>query len=154
TVGQDLARLKLSYRELYQNAPVMYFSMDSEGRLVTFNDTLVQTLGYDRHELQNQQYTLLLAPSKLRSYMTISEAMPSQEGRLATQWRKKDGSVIDVWLHSIPVYDTSGRFVRYRSAALDLTEKTRLARELRSRGDELERTNQRLRTINGELETF
>src|SRR5439155_10660230 len=25
-LGQDLDRLKLSYRELYQNAPVMYFS--------------------------------------------------------------------------------------------------------------------------------
>jgi len=34
---------------------------------------------------------------------------------------------------------------------IDLTEKARLANELRTRGDELERTNQRLRTINGEI---
>lgn len=153
-VNEDLGRLKLSYRELYQHAPVMYFSMDKHGKLVTFNDTLLQTLGYERSELQDRDYTFLLAPETLRSYQTIAQAMPSEEGELETKWRKKDGTIIDVWVHSIPVFDEAGAFVRYRSAALDLTEKIRLANELRSRGDELERTNERLRTINSELEAF
>ncbi len=151
---QDLARLKLSYRELYQNAPVMYFSMDREGKLVTFNDTLIRTLGYERRELQDKQYAVLLAPAMLKSSVTIVESMPSQEGELETQWRKKDGTLIDVWLHTVPVFDEAGQFVRFRSAALDLSEKNRLANELRARGDELAGTNQRLRTINSELEAF
>lgn len=154
SANQDLHRLKLSYRELYQYAPVMYFSMDSNGKLVTFNDTLIRTIGYERQELQGKDYTSLLAPATLKSYVTIAESMPSQEGEIETQWRKKDGTVIDVWLHSVPVYDDHGHFVRYRSAALDLTEKNRLANELRSRGDELERTNNSLRAINSELEAF
>lgn len=154
TVNDDLSRLKHSYRELYQNAPVMYFSMDNEGKLVTFNDTLVHTLGYDRKELRDQNYTMLLAPATRKSYLTIAENMPKQEGELETQWRKKDGAIIDIWLHTIPVYDEAGQFVRYRSAALDMTEKNRLANELRTRGNELEGTNQRLRTINSELEAF
>jgi PAS domain S-box-containing protein len=153
-VGQDLTRLKLSYRELYQHAPVMYFSLDIDGKVVTCNDTLIHTLGYERHEVQNQSYTLLLAPSIRKSYVTIAENMPSQEGEMETQWRKKDGTQIDVWLHTVPVYDEAGHFVRYRSAALDLTEKNRLANESRARGDEVERTNQRLLIINSELEAF
>ena len=153
-VRRDLARLKLSYRELYQNAPVMYFSLDIEGKIVTCNDTLMRTLGYERRDLQNQNYTVLLAPAIVKSYVTIAENMPSQEGELETQWRKKDGTVIDVWLNTVPVYDEAGHFVRYRSAALDMTEKNRLANESRSRGDELERTNQRLLGINSELEAF
>lgn len=154
TVGRDLARLKLSYRELYQHAPVMYFSLNIEGKLVTFNDTLLETLGYERHELQNRNYTDLLCPAALQSYVTISRNMPAHAGERETQWRKKDGTLIDVWLHTVPVYDEFGRFVRSRSAALDVTEKSRLANELRARGGELERTNQRLRTINSELEAF
>ncbi len=154
TVGRDLARLKLSYRELYQNAPVMYFSVNIDGKLVTFNDTLLETLGYERRQLQGRDYTALLAPATLKSYVTIAESMPAHEGERETQWRKKDGTLIDIWLHSVPVYDEFGRFVRCRSAALDMTEKSRLANELRARGGELERTNQRLRTINGELEAF
>lgn len=154
TVVQDLARLKLSYRELYQNAPVMYFSVNIDGKLVTFNDTLLETLGYQRHELQNRDYNTLLCPAALKNHATIADSMPAHEGVRETQWHKKDGTRIDVWLHTVPVYDEFGRFVRCRSAALDMTEKNRLANELRARGGELERTNQRLRTINGELEAF
>lgn len=153
-VGQDLARLKLSYRELYQHAPVMYFSLDINGNIVTCNDTLTKVLGYDRHEIQKQNYTMLLAPAVKKNYVTISANMPAREGELETQWRKKDGTLINVWLHTAPVLDEDGRFVRYRSAAVDLTDKNRLANELRARGDELERTNQRLLHINSELEAF
>ncbi|HZZ77207.1 MAG TPA: ATP-binding protein [Gemmataceae bacterium] len=150
----DLHRLKLSYRELYQNAPVMYFSVNTEGRLVTFNDTLLETLGYDRHELQDRDYTMLLPNDTLKSYVTIAESMPPRDGEREVQWRKKHGTPMDVWLHAVPVYDEFGKFVRCRCAALDMSEKNRLANELRSRGSELERTNHRLRTINSELEAF
>src|ERR1019366_676528 len=108
TVGQDLARLKLSYRELYQHAPVMYFSVDVEGKIVTCNDTLIQTLGYERREVQKQNYTALLAAAIVKSYVTIAESMPSQEGELETKWRKKDGTIIDVWLHTVSVFDEDG----------------------------------------------
>lgn len=154
SLGQDLHRLKQSYRELYQHAPVMYLSVDREGKLITVNDTLLRTLGYDRLELLGQDYTVLLAPDTLKSYVKIAESMPSQEGELETKWRKKDGTLIDVWMHTIPVFDEAGNFVRYRNAVLDLSERNRLANELRSRGDELERTNRRLMTINSELEAF
>jgi PAS domain S-box-containing protein len=153
-VGRDMDRLKLSYRELYQQAPVMYFSLDRDGRFVTFNDTFLATLGYRRGELQNKDYKLILTPEVLASYVAISESMPSQAGELETKWQCKDGTQFDVWLHTVPVYDEAGNFVRCRNAALDLSEKNRLANELRARGDELERTNQSLRTINNELEAF
>lgn len=153
-LNQDLTRLKLSYRELYQHAPVMYFSLDSQGKFVTFNETLVETVGYGRTELQGKSYSTLLAPAKLQSYVSIAASLPLEEGERETQWCKKDGTVIDVWLHSSPVYDEEGRFARCRSAALDLTEKNRLSHELRARGDELEHMNQQLRVINSELEAF
>jgi PAS domain S-box-containing protein len=153
-VKQSLTRLKYSYRDLYQNAPVMYFSLDNQGKLVTFNDTLIRTLGYERKELHGKNYSLLLAPASVPSDEAFTENTPLADGEREARWRKKDGAVIDIWLHTIPVPDDEGNFVRYRSAALDLTEKNRLADELRTRGDELERTNQRLRTINSELEAF
>ncbi len=150
----DLERLKQSYRELYQNAPVMYFSVDQEGRLVTFNETLLRLLGYERKDLHNQFYTILLSPEARSTYVAISQNMPKQEGEIETRWSRKDGSTISVWVHTTPVYDDDGRFVRCRNAALDLTEKNRLANEAKLRGDQLEQTNQRLRGINNELEAF
>src|SRR5262249_26244989 len=64
------------------------------------------------------------------------------------------GTVIDVWIRSTPVLDADGRFIRSRSAAQDVTERKRLADELRRRGDELEGANAQLRKINRELDDF
>lgn len=158
---QGLDRLKESYRDLYHNAPVMYFSLDVEGRLVTFNDTLVRTLGYQRDELASRSYEELLAPQTRADWAkrvrnaahggNVAALHPDQE---ETLWRTRAGAVLDIWIRSVSVVDEQGRFVRFRSAALDLTERNRLAHELRTRGDELERTNSRLRHINAELEDF
>jgi PAS domain S-box-containing protein len=159
-VSADLARLKESYRELYHNAPVMYFSLDVNGRLVTFNDTLIRTLGYRREELARQSYAELVglqssSPDGQRNPGEFRHAgAPFEGGEVETRWRKKDGGVLDVWVRTVAVLDEDGGFVRYRSAALDLTEKNRLANELRARGDELEGANLRLRAINSELEDF
>ncbi len=149
-VAADLGRLKESYRELYHNAPVMYFSLDVDGRLVTFNDTLIRTLGYQRDALARHSYLNLLAPGAAPP----AGRAPFRDGEVETRWRSRTGAVLDVWIRTVAVLDEQGGFVRYRSAALDLTEKNRLANELRARGDELQRANDRLRTINSELEDF
>lgn len=160
-LSQDLDRLKESYRDLYHNAPVMYFSLDVEGRLVTFNDTLVRTLGYQRDELTGRSYHDLLAPQvrptrdqRVRGTGKGAHGGAVHDEEVETLWRTKSGADLDIWIRSVPVLDERGHFVRSRSAALDLTERNRLAHELRTRGDELERTNSRLRLINAELEDF
>src|SRR5947208_3052001 len=56
---------------------------------------------------------------------------PFQDGEVVARWRKRDGGLLDVWVRSVADRDENGEVVRYRSAALDLTEKTRLADELR-----------------------
>jgi len=162
-INQDLERLKESYRDLYHNAPVMYFSLDPHGDFVTFNETLLRTLGYAREDLWRQPYTRLLPPESLRAWERGGEVTPngtpashalSREGEVETQWRKKDGTIIDVWIRTIPIEDENGRFARSRSAAQDVTERNRLGNELRARRDELERAITDLRQINRELEEF
>src|SRR5439155_15435391 len=81
------------------------------------------------------------------------EATP-HDSEIETRWRMRNGTLLDVWVRSVPVLDEQGRFVRSRAAALDLTERNRLAKELGARRDELEKTNARLRQINAELEDF
>ncbi len=146
---QDLARLKESYRDLYHNAPVMYFSLDVQGKLVTVNDTLLRTLGYEREEVMGRSFTLMWSEGA-KERPTAAAQVREWE----THWRKRDGAQLNVWIRTVPLADDAGRFVRLRGAALDLTDRSRLAIELLARGDELERTNARLRQINTELEDF
>jgi PAS domain S-box-containing protein len=158
SVKSDLERLKESYRELYHNAPVMYFRLGVDGRLIAFNDTLIRTLGWRRAEFTGRSYADLLAPASGQPQsgsvaVTVGQP-PFEEGEVETHWRKQDGTVLDVWVRTVADRDEQGAVVRYRSAAIDLTEQNRLAKELRVRRDELEEKNRQLMTINTELEEF
>lgn len=151
-IERQLDRLKDSYFDLYHNAPVMYFSLDAEGKFVTFNDTLLRALGYEREQLLNRKYTDIAVK---RDDAPLGFEVPSdKEQEWETQWRRRDGSLLDVWLRAVAVFDEKGTFARWRSSALDYTERNRLAKELRAYTEELQRTNSRLRHINSELEDF
>jgi PAS domain S-box-containing protein len=152
-INQDLERLKDSYRDLYHNAPVLYFSLDGHGKLVAFNETMVRTLGYARTELLGQPFARLLPPAARAGYLRDPAAL-QRPGELETQWVKRDGTVIDVWVGTTTIRDAAGAFVRSRSAALDVTERRRLANALRQKAEELGRANAQLRRINQELEEF
>jgi PAS domain S-box-containing protein len=148
-INQDLERLKESYRDLYHYAPVMYFSLDPEGQMVAVNETMLRALGYRRRELLNQPYARLLPPGDAAQPAGLHVA-----AEVECRWVKKDGTVIDVWFRSVPVHDESGQIVRSRSAAQDVTERNRLALELRRRTQEVEKANQELQAINKELDHF
>src|SRR5262249_38800228 len=75
-------------------------------------------------------------------------------GELETQWVQRNGTIIDVWIGVTTVRDEAGAFVRSRSAARDVTEKRRLAANLKAKAEELEQANDQLRRINQELEEF
>jgi PAS domain S-box-containing protein len=152
-INRDLERLKESYRDLYHNAPVLYFSLDPHARFASCNDTMLKTLGYGRDELHEQPYLrVLTAPSKER-FQQRSDTF-QKAGEIETQWVKKDGTVIDVWIRTTPVLDAEGKFLRSRSAAQDVTERNRLANALRHQADELQRANEQLRRTNRELDDF
>lgn len=152
-INNELERLKESYRDLYHNAPVLYFSLDVRGNLAACNDTMLTALGYAREEVIDQPYTRLLTAEGRERYRQRPDAF-QQAGEVETQWVKKDGTVIDVWIRSVPVQDAEGHFLRSRSAAQDVTERIRLANALRRQAEELRHANEQLRRINRELDDF
>jgi PAS domain S-box-containing protein len=152
-INSDLKRLKESYRDLYHHAPVIYFSLDARGRVAACNETMVRTLGYQRDDLIGRPYTQLLTPEG-RSAFRRDRAAFQRPGEVETLWVKRDGAVIDVWIGTTTIMNDEGRFIRSRSAALDLTERKRLGDALRDKAVELEQANGKLRRINQELEDF
>jgi PAS domain S-box-containing protein len=155
--NEDLQRLKESYRDLYHHAPVLYFSLDPQGNLVAFNETMLRTLGYPRDALLGRPYSALLPPGPREAFLAEARSGGLVElqrpGEVQTQWVKQDGTVIDVWVGTT-VIDDNGTFLRSRSAALDMTERKRLADALEQQAEELGYANERLRRINQELEEF
>jgi PAS domain S-box-containing protein len=151
--NDDLQRLKESYRDLYHQAPVLYFSLDGRGRFVAINETMLRVLGYPREALLNQPYARLL-PGGAEGKSPATGADLQRPGEVEARWVKQDGTVIDVWVGTTTLQDEQGNFLRSRSAALDVTEQRCLAGAVRGKAEELERANGQLRLINQELEEF
>jgi PAS domain S-box-containing protein len=152
-MNEDLERLKESYRDLYHFAPVLYFSLDASGNFVAFNERMTSTLGYPREALIGKPFARLLTPASRAAYLKDPGAL-MRPGELETQFVKYDGTVIDVWIGTTTIPDPQGRFVRSRSAARDVTDRNRLANELRAKAVEVGQANAQLRRINQELEEF
>ena len=152
-INTDLKELKEAYLDLYNNAPALYFSLDSRGHFFTCNDKMVTSLGYSRLELIGQPYSRLL-PLGADKKAPDTVADFRQTRNFETRWIKKDGTLIDVWINTSPILDPQGRFKRSRSIANDVTERNRLMGELIAQGQKLEQANERLSRINQELDQF
>lgn len=152
-INHDLERLKESYRDLYHYAPMMYFSVDRHGRMVAVNATLLRALGYRRDEMRTMSYHQLLTADQQEVFLKDPTVL-QRPGELETQWIKRDGTVIDVWVGNTVIHDENDEFHRSRSVARDVTERNQLARALRERARAVHRANVQLRRINQELEDF
>jgi PAS domain S-box-containing protein len=152
--NSDLERLKESYRDLYHFAPVVYFSLDADGNLAVFNETMLRTLGYPREALIKKPYATLLTDEGKAAFQSDPSTL-KRAGEIETQWVKQDGSVIDVWIGTTTVRDpATGAFVRSRSVARDVSERKRLERALNERAVALARTITHVKRVNQELEEF
>ncbi|WP_161602373.1 sensor histidine kinase [Tautonia marina] len=153
--NQALADLKDRYSDLYQNAPAMYFSLNREGHILVCNETLLKTLGYSRRELLNRPYVDLL-PEELRPSFRSRFAQFLTSGRIEveSQWRTRDGRLIDVFVTAVAVRDSEGRLIHSRSVAQDITARKLLEAELRRNNERLARINDELSRKNTELDEF
>jgi PAS domain S-box-containing protein len=154
-INRELAELKDRYRDLYQNAPAMYLSLDLKAEIRECNDTLLRTLGYGRKELVGRPVWCLL-PEASRGDFAAGKEEFLRTGRLEfqTRWQKADGALLDVVVTSTVVKDANGEPLHYRSVAQDLTARRLLEAELKEKNEHLARANAELSSKNRELDEF
>lgn len=120
--------------DLYHNAPCGYHSLDEKGVFVDVNNTELEWLGYEREELVGKKSTFDL--QTLRSRKAGKEVFQRliQEGTVRDvelELVRKDGSILPVLLTASAIKDASGRFLRSRSAIIDITDRKQAERALR-----------------------
>lgn len=154
-INRELEELKERYRDLYQNAPAMYFSLDDRGRFIECNDTLLRTLGYRREDLVGRSYERILPDSRRGGFASrFAEFVRTGSTETASQWLKSSGELIDVWVSGTTVKGHDGRFLRSRNVTQDVTARNRLEAELHEKNDRLARTNEELSSKNREMDEF
>jgi PAS domain S-box-containing protein len=140
-------------RDLYENAPCGYHSLDRHGVVIRINDTELDWLGYSHEEIVGRKKFTDLITEEGRSVFRDSFPQLIEQGRvrdLEFELVRKDGSTVPVLLSATAVKDADGNFVMSRSTVFDLTERRRAERlaqlkaELELRAAELERSNAEL----------
>lgn len=155
SANRALSELKDRYSDLYQNAPVMYFSLGPDGTLLDCNDTMVETLGLSREALVGRPYQRIVSP-ELQPLFPQRQAGFLQTGHLEveSQWICADGRRLDVLLVATAVRDAEGRVVQSRTVAQDMTRRKQLEAELLAQDDRLRRAVEELSRKNKELDEF
>jgi PAS domain S-box-containing protein len=131
-------------RDLYENAPCGYHSLDINGKFVRINNTELKWLGYARDEVIGRLgFNDLMTPASLEKF---SETFPvfMKQGEISNlefEFIRKDGSTFFVSLNATAIYDSDGKFFRSRSTLFDISERKRAEEALNQAKKEAEEAN-------------
>lgn len=122
---RNIERISAEIRDLYNNAPCGYHSIDGDARIMAMNDTELRWLEYTREEVVGRLliYDLLeeeTAKSVRENFPEYKRRGFVKERRLTM--RAKSGRTFPVVLNSIAVYDDNGNYTSSRSTVYDITE--------------------------------
>jgi len=138
-----LEKAFLEIKDLYDNAPCGYHSLNPDGTIISMNNTLLKWLGYEKEEIVNQKkiYDLITPESLVKAKNGFSRF--KTEGFIDSvdfDFVRKDGTFLACILSSSAVLDEDGHYLRSRSTTFDNTiQKV---------------ANEKIRLLNQELEAF
>ncbi len=120
------------YRDLYDNAPVMYHTIDTKGIVLDCNQTEADMLGYSKEEIIGKPiYTFQTKKYQDLAPHALHEGM--EKGHVVGERRfvKKDGRNIDTAFEGMAIHNDSGKAVGFRSTVIDITHLKRAEEALR-----------------------
>jgi PAS domain S-box-containing protein len=121
------------YRELYDNAPDMYHTLDKNRIIIDCNETEAVMLGYKKNEIIGKPaVNFLTEKSQLLLEREFSELKKKRTIKnLQMDFVRKDGTSFPVILNVFADFDNDGELIRARVIARDITEIKKSERELK-----------------------
>ncbi len=136
----EIRQLEERYRDLIEKSPEMIHQIDKTGRFVHVNETELEKLGYSLEEMLEKFLWDIIPPEKQPEIMDYFQRLPHQrEGTLETVFVTREGTDIDVEIHSTALVDSvSGELVYTRAFVRDVTERKVLQRQIEQYTTKLE----------------
>ena len=131
------------FRALFEDAPVAYHELDTEGLVRRVNRAECKMLGYERADMLGKPGWLFVTPeSQAESQRAIREKL-SGERPLAPferEFARRDGAVLVLQVYDSMIRDQAGNPTGIRTAMLDITKRKKAERDLRESASLLEAT--------------
>jgi PAS domain S-box-containing protein len=120
-------------RDLYDNAPCGYHSLDENGIIVRMNNRELGWLGYRRDEVIGKMHiTQMLVPEEHQSYhdgyeqFKVGGSVINKEHTFV----RKDKTKFKVLLNASAVYDIDGKYLMSRGSVIDITDRKQMELDL------------------------
>jgi PAS domain S-box-containing protein len=112
------------YTDLYDFAPVGYFTLDRKGRIIEANVTGASLLGSEKRSLAGEPFHRFIHTGYFNIFQShLQKAIEIQSKQICKlKLAKRDGSSFDALIDTIAVTDEEGKFDHYRSSVTDITE--------------------------------
>ena len=135
----EVQRQKVYSESLVQHSPVAIVNIDADDMIVSWNPGAELLFGYAAEEAIDVNIDDLLVPEEFKEEAVSYNRGVQGAGRIqvTTRRRRKDGSLVDVDLHGVPLL-SDGKPAGAIAIYHDITERVRAEEEVRSQKEYLE----------------
>lgn len=133
--GSPFVESEHTYRKLYEDAPIAYFSIGADKIIKNCNNATSNLLGYSKAELLEKSVFDLYAdtpdglPKARELFTQFLKGKMIQNKEL--QMKRKNGEVIWISLTVNPIINDEGKIVESRSMVVNITERKKTEKLLK-----------------------
>jgi PAS domain S-box-containing protein len=142
-VQNELEKSEEQFRALFEDAPVAYHELDTEGIVRRVNRAECRMLGYQQAEILGKPGWLFVAPAaQAESQRAIREKLSGQRplAPFEREFARRDGSVLVLQVYETIIRDHAGKLRGIRTALLDISKRKQAEKDLRESASLLEAT--------------
>ncbi|MCS7215261.1 MAG: PAS domain S-box protein, partial [Thermodesulfovibrio sp.] len=147
-IEKELRISEEKYRDLYDNAPDMYHSVDKNGIIIECNETEAKMLGYKKEEIIGKPISYFMTEESKKAQ---AELFPNIDKysyiQVERDFVRKDGSVFTASLNVYVEVDEKGNFVKTKTIGRDITYRKQIEEELRRSKEALRKLSVYLQNI-------
>jgi PAS domain S-box-containing protein len=139
----ELRRYSEEIRDLYDNAPCGYHSLDAYGTFIRVNDTELDWLGSTRDDLVGKKKFSDFMTPESREAFKRNYPLFKEKGWIKDveyQLTRRDGTLLPVILNATAIKDSEGNFLQSRASLFDNTERRKIEEERKGLEERLQRS--------------
>ncbi len=141
-VQSELAASEAKYKDLYEFAPIGYFTLDSSGKILETNLTVASLLETNRAYLVNNRFQAYLAQKCIPEFNAFCNRVMDSDVKQAAEFQLNGNRVkreFPAWVlvEARAIRDGDGKSPGFRMAIIDITDRKRMEQEILKRSAEL-----------------